>query len=406
MSNNSNIREGEFLVLIALIMSLGALSIDAILPALPVIGDSFNVSSGNTIQQVVSVLMLGLTIGQLFYGPLSDRIGRRFALLIGVGIFMVGSLVSVLSGNFTILLAARFLQGFGGAATRIVSMALIRDKYEGAAMARIMSLAVGIFILIPIIAPTFGQSILLISGWQAIFWIIFILSGIVMVWFWLRQPETLDPEHKTKAGIRPVLDGLWAITSNRMALGYTLAMGLVSTGYVAYLLSAEQIFHDIYHTGDLFAIYFALAALSIGVASFVNAQIVERFNMHRIIRAATIGIIVVSFGAASMGVVGTLPLAGFLATLAIIFFCIGLMLGNMNAIALEPLGHIAGLANSAISFVSGMISLVIGTALGNAFNFTIQPLMFGILSTSVLALAIVIWADSQQSQHQPLIIKT
>jgi len=395
--NKPQLQEGEFVILIAMMMSLAALAIDAVLPALPAIGTTFGVESGNTIQQVVGVLFLGLTIGQLIYGPLSDRFGRRSALFTGMLIFMAGSLLTIFSQDFTTMLAGRFSQGFGVAALRIVPLAIVRDKYEGTAMARVMSIAVAVFILVPCISPLLGQSILMVAEWQAIFWVLFVMSGIITVWFGLRQPETLHPSNRTAGGIKPILQGVKVICTNRTTVAYIIVMGLLQGPFMGYIMTAEQIFHDVYHTGNLFALYFASAAISIGIASLVNSQIVERLGMQKICRIALLGSVLISNFALTLEVMGILPFYGFLCALAAIFFCFGLLLGNMNTIALEPLGHIAGLANSVISFMSGVIGLGIASMIGAAFNSSIQPLMFGVLITSLLSLVIVVWIDQQKA---------
>lgn len=398
MTQKPKMREREFIVLMAFAMSLVALSIDTILPALPLIAESLDETKGNGIQQVVSFLFLGLTVGQLFFGPIADRLGRKPALAMGIFVFMVGSLVSAFASDFSTVLAGRLVQGFGVAAMRIVAVAIIRDKYEGASMARIMSLAMSIFILVPCVAPLLGQGILAVADWRAIFWVLLTMSGVLAVWFWIRQPETLDPAHRAPAGLKSVWAGVHETCSNRTVLWYTISLGLVQGGFVGYLLSAEQIFHQTYQTGDLFAIYFAILALSIGLSSLVNARIVERFGTQKICRVALMATIAVSIIALLGELLGSLSLTGFLVAQAGILFCLGLMFGNMNAIAMHPLGHIAGVASAVISFIKGLLGLVVGSLIGAAFDLTVFPLLFGVFSTSVATLLVVTWTDSPQSK--------
>lgn len=382
-------REGEFIALIAFSMSLVALSIDMILPALPSIASDLGAPEGNSIQQVISVLFVGLTLGQLFYGPMADRYGRRPAFAMGVVIFLAGSLVSVFADGFGAMLAGRFLQGFGAAAMRTVAMAIIRDQYKGAAMARVTSLAMSVFILVPCVAPLLGQGVLVVADWRAVFWLLLALSAGLALWFGLRQPETLNPAHRAAPGLWSVIEGMRETCADRTAFRYTIALGLVHGGFTAYLLSAEQIFHLTFHTGDMFAVWFAVLALAIGVASLVNAWLVSRFDMRVISRAAMLGAAAVSGGALAVELSIGLTLIGFVMSQALVFLCIGLMFGNMNAVAMEPLGHIAGVASSAINFISGLMGVGLGALIGGAFDLTVAPLLAGLMLTNLAALFVV-----------------
>ncbi|MFS1523834.1 multidrug effflux MFS transporter [Microbulbifer sp. 2304DJ12-6] len=384
-------RDTEFVALVAIMSSLGALSIDAVLPALPQITESFNLLGGDGGQLIIGVLLLGMTLGQLVYGPLSDHFGRRPILFIGVALFMSGSLVSVLAGDFYPMLAGRFLQGVGAAALRIVPLAIVRDRYEGPEMARIMSLALSFFILVPCIAPILGQGIVSLADWRAIFWLLFGLSCVVAGWVWLRQPETLSPDKRRAGGFAPILEGLKTTLSNRVTCTHMIALGLIQGVFIGYVLSAEQIYRAIFSAGELFAFYFALAAVSIGLASVLNARLVKRFGLQDICRLALFGVVAVSGLMVLLGQFGTPHLGEFLAAISAIFFCFGLLMGNMNAIALQPLGHIAGLANSIISFLSGCIALAFGSLIGGAFNMSVQPLMLGAIVAGLLSMVALAW---------------
>ncbi|KZK97257.1 Bicyclomycin resistance protein [Pseudovibrio sp. Ad5] len=396
MSATNKQSEVEFVALVALTTSLGALSIDAVLPALPDIGESFGIADGNALQQIVGILFLGLTIGQLAYGPLSDRFGRRPLLFIGMAVFVLSSLVCILADSLAVMFVGRFFQGAGAAALRIVPMSVIRDRYDGAAMARIMSLTMAVFIIVPCIAPMLGQGILMLAGWQSIFWFMLVLTCASGFWVWTRQPETLPVERRSAGSLVSVRDGLVATLLNRKTRAYTIASGLMMGTFMAYVMSAEQIYRDIFETGDLFALYFGVGAGFIGIASLANARLVESYSPELICRAALFGVILVSGLAYVINDIAPLSLYGFLVLISIVFFCFGFTIGNMNAIALQPLGHIAGLANSAISFLSGCIAMVIGSVIAGTFNMTVAPLFFGIFATSLLSQLILMLADRQQ----------
>ncbi|MEW5250343.1 multidrug effflux MFS transporter [Microbulbifer discodermiae] len=397
MSTISKRNEIEFVSLVAIMVSMGALSIDAVLPAMPKMAATFGLSEGNAAQLIVGVMFLGMTIGQLIYGPVSDCIGRRPTLLTGVLVFILGSLVSVLAENSTLFITGRFLQGAGAAALRIVPLAIVRDRFEGAPMARIMSWAMSVFILVPCIAPMLGQSILSLAGWRAIFWLLFTLSCIAAVWGWLRQPETLPHDKRQPGGITPILEGLSATLSNRITSSCLIAMGLIQGVFMAYLMSAEQIYRGVFKVADLFAFFFALAAVSIGIASLLNAKLVKHFGLQDICRFALVGVIAVSSSMYIFGFFTPLPLYAFLGAISAIFFCFGLIMGNMNAIALQPLGHVAGLANSAISFLSGCIALAFGWLISGILNMSVQSLMFGAMVAGLLSMIAAMWGSRSQA---------
>ncbi|MFA3920388.1 multidrug effflux MFS transporter [Ruegeria hyattellae] len=396
MSATHRQSEIEFVALVALTTSLGALSIDAVLPALLDIGESFRIADGNALQQIVVVLFLGLTIEQLAYGPLSDRFGRRPILFIGMAVFVLSSLVCILADSLAVMFMGRFFQGVGAAALRIVPMSIIRDRYEGAAMARILSLTMAVFIIVPCIAPMLGQGLLKLAGWQAIFWFMLTLTCGSGFWVWARQPESLPVEHRSAGSLTPIRDGLVATLSNRTTRAYTIASGLMMGAFMAYVMSAEQIYRDVFESGDLFALYFGVGAGFIGIASLANARLVESYSPELVCRAVLYSVILASGLAYAISLVVPLRLYGFLTLISVVFFCFGLTMGNMNAIALQPLGHIAGLANSAISFLSGCIAMAIGSVIAGAFNMTVAPLFFGTFATSLLSQLILIMMDRKQ----------
>ena len=271
----------EFIALMAFAMSLVALSIDAMLPAFPEMTRDLQLATVNDVQPVISMLFIGLALGQLFYGPLSDTTGRKPAMYIGFALFIVGSLLSMLAANFTLMLLGRFLQGVGAAGPRTVALALIRDRYHGSSMARVMSFIMTVFILVPIFAPALGQGILFLAGWRAIYGVFVLLAGITLVWLAIRQPETLARENRRPFTLRDIRAGFRDVLSNRVAMAYTLVTGFVSGAFFGYLNICQQIFQVQYGLGAKFPLYFALLAFAVGLASLLNSGMVMRFGMQR-----------------------------------------------------------------------------------------------------------------------------
>ncbi len=289
-SKRSRLGFGEFVALMATMTSLAALSTDAMLPALPAIGLDLGLQQENAGQLVVSTLFLGMAVGQLFYGPVSDSSGRKPAIYVGFLLFIAGCLLSMVSGSFTIMLAGRLLQGIGVAGPRSVTTALIRDLYEGRRMAQVMSFIATVFILVPIIAPMLGQGVLMIAGWRAIFGALLLLAALTVIWFAARQPETLPVDRRVPFSIGRILRVFGEVLANPSALGYTVTAGLASGAFMGYLNSAQQIFQDQYGVGARFPFYFATLALALGTASFVNARLVIRFGMRALSWTALIGL--------------------------------------------------------------------------------------------------------------------
>ncbi|RED48586.1 multidrug effflux MFS transporter [Aestuariispira insulae] len=389
---------GEFVTLMAVLISLIALSIDAMLPALAMIGEDLGVAQANDTQMVVTSLFLGLGVGTLFYGPLSDSIGRKPSIYLGLIIFILGSVVSIIAPTFEILLAGRVLQGFGAAGPRIVTMALVRDQYEGRAMARIMSLVMAVFIIVPALAPLVGQGILYFAGWRSIFTVLLGLALVGLVWFGWRQPETL-PKHKRVAFSLTRLGGaVWEVLSNRMSAGYTVASGLIFGAFVGYLSTAPQIFQGRYGLGDQFPYYFGALALAIGGASLVNARLVMRLGMRRLSWISLIALTLLSclFFVIGWQIEGGLPLSLFMAYMLMGFFCIGILFGNFNALAIEPLGHIAGVASAVIGSVQSFVSILFGYFVGQAFDGTALPLVGGFAILGIAAILMMAWTERGQ----------
>lgn len=404
MNPNSNRAIGfaEFVALMAMMTCLTALSIDALLPALPEIGQALSVQRENDNQLIISLLFLGLATGQMIYGPLSDSTGRRPAIYAGFGLFVVGCLLALFATSFPVMLAGRVLQGLGAAGPRIVTVAMVRDQYQGRAMARVMSFVMAVFILVPVIAPLLGQLILILANWRAIFVAYLALALVACLWFALRQPETLAPNRRLPFSLARLGRAIGQILSNRIACGYTLAAGLVSGAFIGYLNSAQQIFQQQYGLGRLFPLYFAFLALAIGSASFLNARLVMRYGMRLLSRSAllALGGLSLVFWAIAFNLTGQPPLWALMIYLLLSFFCIGILFGNLNALAMEPLGHIAGVGAAVVGSLSTFISLLLGTLIGQSYNGTILPLVGGFALLSATALGVIRWIETRKQLSQ------
>ncbi|MBT5872393.1 MAG: multidrug effflux MFS transporter [Candidatus Latescibacteria bacterium] len=382
---------GEFVALTALMMSLTALSIDAMLPALPDIGQDLNSGNTNANQLVITLLFAGMAVGQLLFGPLSDSIGRKPSIYIGLGLFMVGCVVSLAADSFSVMLIGRFLQGVGVAAPRTVSLALVRDQFEGNNMARVMSFIMAVFIFVPMIAPAYGQVVIMYLDWRFIFVSFLILGIVALIWFSLRQPETLDAERRVRFSMSRLMGSLKEIFSNRIALGYTIAAGFIFGAFLSYLTCSQQVFQEVYGVGKTFPLYFGVLAVAIGLASLTNGGLVHRLGMKKLARRASLGLTVLSiiFVVISYLWSGAPPLWGLMSYFLPAFFCLGIMFGNLNALAMAPLGHIAGLGATVIGSLSTFISVPLGTLVGQGFDGTVLPLIGGFALFSLIASTII-----------------
>lgn len=394
-SDGKALGQGEFVTLIALMTSLVALTIDAILPALPAIGAELGATGPNQPQQTIVALMIGLSIGQLFYGPISDSTGRRPMVFAGLVVFAVGSVISLVAQDFRAMLIGRFLQGFGVAGPRSVSIALIRDLFVGRDMAQIMSTIMSVFILVPIVAPLLGQVILDVAGWRAIFTSFLVLGVVAAAWFGLRQPETLGRDERHALSFAELGRSASTVLRQQAAMGFTVCAGISSGAFIGYLNSSQQIFQDIYATGDGFAVYFGLVAASIGAASLVNRRMVMKHGMLNLTRGALMAIAGLSivFFVVTLATGGVPPFGAFLAYLLITFFFVGIVFGNINSLAMESLGHVAGVGAAIVASLSLAIALVPGALIGQMLDGTLVPFVGGYALLSLGSLPLLAWGD-------------
>ena len=399
-SSREQMSVAEFASLVALLTSLIALSIDAMLPALPQIAADLAVGNPNDAQLVIGLFLLGNAFGQLFFGPLSDTFGRKPVIVAGLSLFLVGCAVSVFAESFSMLLLGRVLQGVGASGPRTVTMSMVRDLYSGRSMAQIMSISMSIFILVPMLAPALGQAIMLLMGWRYIFGT-FILFGVLgLLWLLLRQPETLADGNRRPLRPAAIANGFVIVCRSRAALGYSLAIGTMFGAFIGFLSSIQQIFHDVFGVGKWFPYLFGLLAVFLGVASFLNSRIVMRFGMQKIVRLAMACSPVVSLMYLLICLLVNDPgLIAFMVWGALCFFGVGLCVGNINALAMEPLGEIAGLGAAVVGFFTSSVAVLVGIPLGRAYDGTQIPLIAGFIVLGLMGQILVHWAGHEKPSN-------
>lgn len=398
MSLSHPIPSKEFTVLMALMMSIVAMSIDALLPALGLIGGEMRVAHENDVQLVIGFIFAGMALGQLIAGPLSDALGRKPVLSVGIALYLAASVFCYFADRFDLLLAGRFFQGLGVAAPYVTAVSVVRDKYSGRDMARIMSIVMMIFIVVPAIAPSLGQVVMNWAGWRAIFILYIVYSATIWLWISVRLEETLPAEKRNRLQLGAFLHGFKVVTGNRTTMIYMICMGLLFGSFIGYLGASQQIFQVQFGVGEAFSLYFGALALVMGLSSLVNSRIVVRLGMRRICQTAMTVIVMIS--ALFLGlhyVVDAVTLPMFLVFAAIIFFMFGLMFGNMNAIAMEPMGEVAGMASAIIGSVSSVMSISLGTLIGQMYDNTLAPIAAGFLVMGCCALILM---RVEQRQHR------
>lgn len=391
MTSKKHLPLYEFVVLMAMLTSVTPLAIDGMLPAFPDIGHALNVGSSDQLQLIVAILFLGFGFGQLFFGPLSDAFGRKPPIYFGIVVFMVGAILSGVAETYEAFLFGRFLQGFGGASPRIISLALIRDEYAGDAMAKITSLVMTIFILVPAVAPALGQGILMFAGWRQIFILLFVMALLVFLWFALRQHETLPKERRKKFNLPTIVHGVKETFSQSTTVVCMVVSGLVFGIFVAYLGSVQGIFLNLFQIKEQFPMYFAMLSLSIGLASFFNSRLVMKYGMRRIIFLAFLAMAILSnlfVLYLYVADVHTPPLWQFMLYLSPMFFFVGFLFGNLNALAMKPLGHVAGIGSAILGCVQSTVSVAVGIPLGHYFHDSVIPLVLSFATISLISLLI------------------
>tara|TARA_R110001583_G_scaffold70457_2_gene199398 strand:+ start:6077 stop:7294 length:1218 start_codon:yes stop_codon:yes gene_type:complete len=382
----------EFITLMASLMSIVALAIDALLPALNFIGFSIGTTQSVDNQLLITMIFLGLGIGPLFFGPISDSLGRKPIVYFGFGVFIIASLICISATSLEVMIAGRILQGIGLSAPRTISIAMVRDTFSGDYMARIMSFIAVVFILVPIVAPAMGQFVLNHYNWQAIFYIQLIFSVLISFWFWKRQPETLPKERRLKFTSHIFLNGLKEISKSKRTIGFTVISGFITGSFMVYLSTSQHIFQEQYLLKDEFPYIFAGLAIAIGTSTFLNGTLVIKYGMEKLVTIAlffffSISLLyVVLFNGLDNPSIGVL-----LTFFGLQFFAIGFLFGNLRALAMEPVGHIAGIGAAITGFISTMMAVPISTFIGKFTSNTALPLFIGFSICGVLSILILIY---------------
>ena len=380
----------EFIALMAALMSLVALSIDALLPALKQIGISVGIVNSVDNQLLITMIFLGLGFGQLIFGPLSDSFGRKSVIYIGFIIFIIASFICVSSNSLEAMVFGRILQGIGLSAPRTISIAMVRDSYSGNKMARIMSFTVVIFLLIPIIAPALGKVLLDLYGWQFIFISQLIYGFIIMLWLWKRQPETLVKEKRIPFKAYLYIKSVKEFFKYKQAIVFTLISGFIMGSFMVYLSTTEYIFRNQYNLAEEFPFIFACLAISVGLATFLNGTLVIKYGMLKLVKIFTVSFTLISliyilffYGKSNPSIYILIFFFG------IQFFSIGFLFGNLRALAMQPIGHIAGMGAAINGFLSTIMAVPIATYIGSFINNTSLPLFIGFFICGTFSLILL-----------------
>lgn len=389
--NENKKKQLEFIAIMASLMAISALAIDAILPALDVIGISIRSNSITDNQLLVTMFFLGLGVGPLLFGPISDSLGRKPIVYIGIVLFIIASLICIYAPNIEIMIFGRILQGVALSAPRTISVAMIRDLYSGNYMARIMSFVTVVFLLVPIIAPLLGKSILdYFESWRAIFYAQVVFSLFTLVWFWKRQPETLSVTNRIPFKSNIFLDGFKEILKHKDTVWYTIVLGFITGSFMVYLSSAQQIFEIQYDLKQEFPYIFALLSISIGAAILLNGNLVLKYGMKKLTDLSLLLYFVSSILYIVLYYNSTNPhVAILLSFFAVQFFAVGFLFANLRAIVMDPIGHIAGIGAAISGFVSTLMAVVISTYIGTFVKDTTLPLFIGFLICSFISIVII-----------------
>jgi len=396
MQKQNSSSQLEFVALMASLMSVVALAIDALLPALDIIGISISTENAIDNQLLITMIFVGLGFGPLIFGPISDSLGRKPVVFVGFAIFIIASIICVYSESLSIMIFGRILQGVGLSAPRTISIAIIRDMYSGDRMAKIMSFVVVIFLLVPIIAPALGKFMLDHYNWQAIFYIQIAFSLVIALWFWLRQSETLAPENRIKFSTHLFIDGFKELVQYKRTMGFTIISGFVTGSFMVYLSSSQQIFQDQYFLKEEFPYIFAGLAVAMGAAIFLNGNLVMKYGMEKLITISLVAYFVISLVYILLFFNSENPTIEILLLFfALQFFAIGFLFGNLRAIAMQPVGHIAGIASALTGLISTLMAVPISIVIGRYVSDTTLPLFIGFSICALCSLIILFYIKKE-----------
>ena len=391
MQNENTKPNFEFIAMMAALMSIVALGLDALLPAISEIGIAINSLDPTDNQLLITMIFLGLGFGQLFFGPLSDSYGRKPIVYAGFILFTVASIICVLAPSLEIMIVGRILQGIGLSAPRTIAIAIIRDTYKGDYMAKVMSFVTAFFILVPVVAPAFGKWVMDAYGWEAIFYAQVFFAIVVSIWFWKRQEETLKPRYKVPFSVNVFTSGLKEFVKFKEVVAFTLVSGFITGAFLVYLSASQHVFEDQYGLVDSFPYIFAGLATSIGLSTLLNGTLVLRFGMRRLAMMALTAFcaialvyVVVFYNQPNPNIIV------LVAFLSVQFFCLGFLWGNFRSIAMEPIGHIAGIGAAINGFVSTLLAVPIANYIGEYVQDTVWPMFVGLAVCGLLSLVIML----------------
>lgn len=393
MARSEPLSRVEFIALTGFLFATIAFAMDAMLPALPQIAEELTPDAPNRAQLILTSFFIGMALGTFFMGPLSDAFGRKPVVLWCSVVFIIGAGLVWMSTTLEGVLAARVLQGIGAAGPRVVTQAIIRDRYEGRDMAQIMSFVLLVFALIPALAPAVGAAIIAIADWRAIFLAFMLFSVVTVSWLMLRQPETLPRDRRRPFRLKPLAEGLREVLNNRQVVLAMLALTLVFGMLLTTLISAQPILEEAFGRGDELPFWFAMTIVVAASGNLINSGVVQRFGMRWVVLVtltaqAGLGLCALMFGLFA-GWDHALAFPVYFVWMTTIFLSIGLTIGNLNALALTPLGHLAGMGASIVGGISMLLSTAICVPLGLAFNGTPFPAMIGVAISALLAIGIV-----------------
>mgnify|MGYP000368525274 CR=1 FL=1 len=388
---NKNAFKFEFVALMASLMSIVALSIDALLPALAEIGSDLGVTNPADNQLLITMIFLGLGFGQLVFGPLSDSFGRKPIVYFGFIVFIIASIICVTTKSFEMMIIGRILQGVGLSSPRSLSMSMIRDSYSGNYMAKIVSIVVMFFILVPVVAPTLGQFLIQLYNWESVFYFNLLFGILIMIWFWLRQPETLQKNKRIKFTSHLFIDGVKEFFKHKDAVAFTFISGFITGSFMVYLSTSQQIFQEQYNLADMFPYIFASLAISVGLATFLNSRFVVKYGMLKIAYVSCIAYAIISVLYVVLFSSGENPsITVLLSFFALQFFAVGFLFGNLRALAMQPLGHIAGIGAAINGFISTVMAVPIANYIGSFVSTSVLPLFIGFSIFGILSLLVFI----------------
>jgi DHA1 family bicyclomycin/chloramphenicol resistance-like MFS transporter len=386
----------EMTALLAGLMALNAFAIDAMIPALPAIGRSLDVTQENHRQLVVVAYMMGFGSTQLLWGPLADRFGRKPVLAAGIALYAAFAMLCGIAGSFALLIAGRVAMGASAAVTRVLVVAMVRDLFEAEAMARVMSLVFMVFMLVPVLAPLIGQAILLFAPWRAIFVVLALYALIMLAWSHVRLPETLHPEYRRSLAWRDIAGAAWATIREPQSRGYTLALTVTFGGLVAYISSVQQIVFDAFEAPNAIGLVFAAVAAPMALASWTNSKIVGRYGLRRVGHGGALGFAVVTTVHAGIATAGAETLPIFIVFQGLAMACFAFTSANLGTLAMDHMGPIAGTASSIQGVVGTIGGALIGLVIGQAFDGTARPFLWGVAACALIAFVMVLVTEPKR----------